>query len=86
MTDLVSPCCGAEYTDNKDGNSYCCDAPIINGICSRKKCLEHAEPEEGFICEDCKEFFDEPEKDYEYAEKQHDSYLEDRMDAERDEA
>jgi hypothetical protein len=85
MADLISPCCGAEYTDNADeGGSFCCNSEIKNGLCS--ECKEHAEPEVGFICEDCKEFFDEPEKDYEYAEKQHDSYLEDRMDAERDEA
>ena len=80
MAELVSPCCGAEYTDNKDGLSYCCDAPIINGLCSRKKCLEHAEPAEGFVCDTCDEFFEESIKDYEYEEKQHDSHLEDRID------
>ena len=85
MGSLVSPCCGDEYTDNEDGRSYCCDAPIMNGICQNKDCLDHAEPQEGFICENCEEFFEEPELDYEYAERQHDSYLEDRMDAERDE-
>ena len=41
---MVSPCCGAEYTDNDEGLSYCCDAPIVNGICQDKKCLDHAEP------------------------------------------
>ena len=85
MAELVSPCCGDEYTDNTDGLSYCCGAPIESGICQNKDCLDHAEPEEGFICENCEEFFEEPELDYEYAERQHDSYLEDRMDAERDE-
>jgi|TARA_R110001592_G_scaffold4531_3_gene25474 hypothetical protein len=85
MSNLVSPCCGDEYTDNTDGTSYCCDAPIESGICQNKDCLDHAEPQEGFICENCEEFFEEPELDYEYAERQHDSYLEDRMDAERDE-
>jgi len=85
MSNLVSPCCGAEYTDNDDGPSYCCDAPIANGICQNKDCLDHAEPLEGFVCDTCEDFFEEPELDYEYAEQQHDSYLEDRMDAERDE-
>ena len=85
MSNLVSSCCGAEYTDNTDGPSYCCGSPIENGICQNKDCLDHAEPQEGFICENCEEFFEEPELDYEYAERQHDSYLEDRMDAERDE-
>lgn len=85
MSNLVSPCCGAEYTDNDDGPSYCCGAPIVNGICQNKDCLDHAEPLEGFVCATCEDFFEEPELDYEYAEQQHDSYLEDRMDAERDE-
>lgn len=83
MTYMVSPCCGANYTDNDDGPSYCCGAPIMNERCSNKECLEYAEPEEGFVCEDCEEFFTEPEKDYEYAERMHDSYLEDRMDEDR---
>jgi len=83
MGSLVSPCCGDEYTDNEDGRSYCCDAPIMNGICQNKDCLDHAEPAEGFVCEKCEEFFEEPEVDYEYAAKMHDSYLEDRMDEER---
>ena len=81
MADLLSPCCGADYTDNEDGPSYCCDAPLKQGLCS--DCKEHAEPQEGFVCEKCEEFFEEPEVDYEYAAKMHDSYLEDRMDEER---
>ena len=36
------------------------------------------------LCYECKEHC-EPMEDYEYAEKRHDNYLEDRMDAERDE-
>ena len=81
MTELVSPCCGAEYTDNEDGLSDCCGAPILQELC--KECKEHAEPAEGFICTRCDEFFEEPEKDYEYVDRMHDSYLEDRMDEKR---
>jgi hypothetical protein len=85
MGNLISTCCGAEYTDNTDeGGSFCCNSEIRSGLCS--ECREHAEPEVGFICEDCKEFFDEPIEDHEYASQQHDSHLEDRMDAERDES
>ena len=83
MAELVSPCCGAEYTDNDDGPSYCCGAPILQGICSDKKCLDHAEPAEGFICETCDDFFEEPEEDYEYDERMKESHLEDRMDEKR---
>ena len=85
MPDLVSPCCGGEYTDNDDGPSYCCGATIINERCSNRDCLEYAEPEEGFICYICEEFFEEPELDYEYEERMRESIAEDRMDAERDE-
>ena len=83
MAELVSPCCGAEYTDNDDGRSYCCDAPIINTRCSDRDCLEYAEPAEGFICSTCEDFFEEPEKDYEYDERMKESIAEDRMDEER---
>ena len=84
MADLVSPCCGDEYTDNENGTSYCCDAIISEeGICY--ECKDHSEPEIALVCMKCEELFDEAIEDYEYAEQQHDSYLEDRMDAERDE-
>jgi len=82
MAELVSPCCGAEYTDNEEGPSYCCDAPILQGLCS--DCKEHAEPAEGFICETCDDFFEEPEKDYDYDERMKDSIAEDRADEARD--
>ena len=81
MAGLVSPCCGADYTDNEDGPSYCCDAPILQGLCTQ--CKEHAEPAEGYICELCDDFFEEPEKDYEYKARMLDSIAEDRMDEEK---
>ncbi len=60
MAELVSPCCGHNYSDHID--------PDLN---------EH------YQCNHCEEYFEEPEKDYEYAERMHDSFLEDRMDEER---
>jgi len=84
MTYMVSPCCGAEYTDNDEGPSYCCDAPIINGICQDKKCLDHAEPLEGYVCENCDDFFEEPLEDYEYKNQRLDAIAEDRADERRD--
>ena len=78
----VSPCCGAEYTDNENGTSYCCGAIISEeGICY--ECKDHSEPEEGYVCTNCDELFNTPIEDYEYAERMHDNYLEDRMDEER---
>lgn len=85
MADLVSPCCGAEYTDNTDGLSYCCGSPIEHGICQNKDCLDHAEPEEGFVCENCEEFFEDLIADYEYKNQMLDAKAEDRSEAERDE-
>lgn len=82
MAEMLSPCCGAKYTDNEDGRSYCCDAPILQGLC--KECKEHAEPAEGYVCEQCDEFFEEPEEDYEYDERMKESIAEDRMDEARD--
>ena len=86
MSNLVSPCCGDEYTDNTDGTSYCCDAPIMNGICQNKDCLDHAEPEEGFVCENCEEFFEDLIEDYEYKNQMLDAKAEDRSEADRDES
>ena len=86
MSNLVSPCCGDEYTDNTDGTSYCCDAPIMNGICQNKDCLDHAEPEEGFVCENCEEFFEDIIADYEYKNQMLDAKAEDRSEADRDES
>ena len=82
MAELVSPCCGAEYTDNEDGRSYCCDAPILQGLC--KECKEHAEPAEGFVCEQCDEFFEEPIEDYEFSAAVKEARDEDRADEARD--
>jgi hypothetical protein len=82
MSNLISPCCGAEYTDNEDGPSYCCDAKISeSGICY--ECKEHTEPEIGFVCNGCKEFFHDSIEDYEYMEQMKDSIAEDNMDEEK---
>ena len=82
MAEMLSPCCGAEYTDNEDGHSYCCDAPILQGLC--KECKEHAEPAEGFVCEQCDEFFEEPIEDYEFSAAVKEARDEDRADEARD--
>ena len=86
MSNLVSPCCGDEYTDNTDGTSYCCDAPIESGICQNKDCLDHAEPQEGFICEKCEEFFEASIEEHEYKNQMLDAKAEDRSEADRDES
>ena len=82
MAEMLSPCCGAEYADNEDGRSYCCDAPILQGLC--KECKEHAEPAEGFVCEQCDEFFEEPIEDYEFSAAVKEARDEDRADEARD--
>jgi hypothetical protein len=84
-SDLVSPCCGAEYTDNKDGLSYCCDDIISEeGVCM--KCFEHSEPEEGNVCTKCFDVFEDPISEHEYDKKEEESYIENRRDGEKDES
>jgi len=56
MSELVSYCCGSEYSDDNDV----------------------------YICENCKQEFDEPEVDYEYDERMKESIAEDREDEKRD--
>ena len=56
-TNLTSPCCNAEY--ELDTLSYCCGAEISeSGLCY--SCRDHAEPE-GYICDDCEDYFEQPE-------------------------
>ena len=61
MAELVSPCCGHEYSDHVD--------PDLN---------------EYYQCNHCKEFFGEPEVEYEYAERQRESEAEWKDDEKRD--
>ena len=83
MAELVSPCCGGEYTDNDNGASCCCGAKISeSGLCY--DCRDHAEPCEGYICEKCDEFFDEPTEDYEFDEQMKERIAEDKADEARD--
>ena len=57
MSELTSPCCNTTYTKNT--LSYCCTAKISeSGICYY--CRDHAESE-GYICDDCENYFDCPE-------------------------
>ena len=83
MAEMLSPCCGAEYTDNENSLSYCCGSKISEeGICL--ECLDYAEPCEGYICEKCDEFFEEPIEDYEFSAAAKEARDEDRADEARD--
>lgn len=83
MAELVSPCCGAEYTDYEHQGTTCCGAKRSEeGLCY--KCRDHADLEEGHTCDSCKEFFEHPIEDYEYMEQMKESIAEDRADEARD--
>ena len=84
MAELVSPCCGAEYSDDEIPRSNCCGVPKKgdSDICPDKDCLEHADFPK-YKCSKCYEWFEEPEVDYEYDERMKESHLEDRMDEKR---
>ena len=81
MGSLLSPCCGAGYEDND--KSYCCGAEISeSGICMNLDCLDHAESE-GYICDDCDDYFEEPEEEIDYNDRMRDNAAEDRSDTKR---
>jgi len=83
MAELVSPCCGAEYTDYEYSGSTCCGAKLSEeGLCY--KCRDHADSEEGYTCSNCEEFFEEPEVIYEYNARRKESIIEAREDERRD--
>ena len=79
MGKYVSPCCGEDY--KPDDKSYCCGAEISDtGLCH--ECKDHAESE-GYICEECEEYFEETETESEYQQKRKESHDEDQADAKR---
>ena len=61
MAELVSPCCGHDYSD--------CTDPDLN---------------EYYQCDNCKEYFDEPEVDYEYNDRMRENAAEWAEDERRD--
>ena len=85
MAELVSPCCGAEYSDDHIPRSICCgfEQQGDSDICANKDCLEHTDFPK-YMCENCDEDFMEPEVDYEYEAQMKESIAEDRMDERRD--
>jgi hypothetical protein len=83
MAELVSPCCGAEYSDDFEPISNCCTAIPIGETDLCSACLEHSDFPE-YKCTNCDEVFEEPEEDYEYDERMKESIAEDRMDEARD--
>ena len=86
MTELVSPCCGSVYNDDEIPISNCCgtEQEGDSDICPDKDCLEHADFFK-YKCNHCDEWFEEPEKDYEYEERIKESIAEDKMDGDKDE-
>ena len=83
MAELVSPCCGAEYSDDEIPISNCCGALQEGDYDICRECKEHTDFYE-YKCSNCDEWFEEPEVDYEYEERMKESIAEDRMDEARD--
>lgn len=80
MSDEVSPCCGTKFEDSYITD--CCTVEIYTNtdICSA--CNEHADAS-GFICNECENWFEEPEEGHEYNSRMEENYLEERADAKR---
>ena len=85
MAELVSPCCGAEYSDDEIPRSNCCGALKAgdSDICPNIECLEHADFPE-YLCSNCDEWFEEPEIDYEYDARRRENAAEWAEDERRD--
>ncbi len=80
---MLSPCCGAEYSNDESPVSECCTAELKghSDLCS--ECLEHTDFFE-YICNNCDEWFKEPIEDYEFNEAAKEARDEDRADEARD--
>tara|TARA_R110002012_G_scaffold1863_3_gene8975 strand:+ start:4581 stop:4847 length:267 start_codon:yes stop_codon:yes gene_type:complete len=85
MAYLVSPCCGAEYSDDEIPVSNCCGVKQ-NGdsdLCPDPDCLEHTDFYE-YLCSNCDEWFENPIEDYEYESRMRESHAEMMADERRD--
>ena len=83
MAELVSPCCGAEYSDDSIPLSECCGASQQGDFDICSECKEHTDFYE-YVCEYCDEPFKEPEVDYEYNARMTENYAEQLADERRD--
>ena len=84
----VSRCCGCSYEDSTITD--CCQVEtktiyMLETESQEKICdtCNHLAECSGYICNECGNWFEEPEEDYEYNERMKENALEEKADARR---
>lgn len=80
MSDEVSPCCGTSFEDSYIAD--CCTVEMYADTDICPACNEHADAS-GFICNECENWFEDPEERHEYESRMEENYLEEEADAKR---
>ena len=76
----VSTCCGSSYEENT--LSDCCGVEMHDDYDICPSCKEHTDAE-GYVCDECNEWFEEPIEEYEYEARVYENAMEERADARR---
>ena len=76
----VSPCCGCSYEDSTIAD--CCSVEMYTDTDICPACNEHADAS-GFICNECENWFEEPEELSEYNARVKENHYEEMADAKR---
>ena len=76
----ISPCCGNSYEDSFITD--CCQAEIYTNTNKCSTCETETDCT-GYICNDCGNWFEEPEEINEYKERMKENALEEKADAKR---
>ena len=76
----VSTCCGSSYEDS--WISDCCTAEMYSDSDICPKCKEHTDAT-GYICNECGNWFEEPEELSEYSARMKENHYEEMADAKR---
>ena len=76
----ISPCCGNSYEDSFITD--CCQAEIYTNTNKCSTCEKETDCT-GYICNDCGNWFEEPEEINEYKERMKENALEEKADAKR---
>jgi len=76
----VSTCCGCSFEESTIAD--CCTVEMYTDTDICPACNEHADAS-GFICNECGNWFEDPEDKLEYDARMEENYLEEKGDARR---
>ena len=80
MSDEVSTCCGCSFEDSTIADCCSVEMYLQSDICPA--CKEHTDAT-GYICNECGNWFEDPEDKLEYDARMEENYLEEKADAKR---